>query len=492
MTELAQIARLMARLRLRAPERRTRRRRPARSGDPDLRRTLRRAMRTGGEPIERAWRRRRVQRRRLLLVLDVSGSMSTYSRSLALFAHASLRAGPGDWEAFAFGTRLTRMTRALSVADADVAIAAAAAEVADWDGGTRIGASLKRLIDEHGRTRAVRGATCVILSDGLDVGDPELLGEQMARLSRLAHRVVWLNPLKGHDAYEPLARGMASRPAPRRRLPPRPQPPEPGGGRRRDRPAVSSHRLPPALVSMIGFLPWIVYWILVGNVSFTTSILVTLGVAVAVNAATYARTRSFKLFEAGAIAIFVALLIVSLVGEESFLERWIQPLSNLGILVLALATVAVGRPFTLEYARESVPPEVQATAGFDYVNRLLTWVWIGAFAVMTLVSFIPPIVQGEATIRDGASTLSIVCYWVIPFSVLALAGIVTAKFPDWLVGSIDRQLAPAERAPRTPAPPAAPVGEAHHGARGSRCPRSTRRSTRRSTSAWRARRPVRT
>jgi uncharacterized protein with von Willebrand factor type A (vWA) domain len=208
--ELAQIARMMARLRVRAPRRRTRRRRPARAGDPDLRRTLRRAMRTGGEPIERAWRRRRVQRRRLLLVLDVSGSMSTYSRSLALFAHASLRAGPGDWEAFAFGTRLTRMTRALSVADADAAIAAAAAEVSDWDGGTRIGASLKRLLDEHGRTRAVRGATCVILSDGLDVGDPALLGEQMARLARLAHRVVWLNPLKGHDAYEPLARGMAA------------------------------------------------------------------------------------------------------------------------------------------------------------------------------------------------------------------------------------------------------------------------------------------
>lgn len=208
--ELAQIARLMARLRLRAPVRRTRRRRPARAGDPDLRRTLRRAMRTGGEPIERAWRRRRVRRRRLLLILDVSGSMSTYSRALALFAHASLRAGPGDWEAFAFGTRLTRMTRALSVADADAAISAAAAEVSDWDGGTRIGASIKRLIDEHGRTRVVRGATCVILSDGLDVGDPELLGEQMARLSRHAHHVVWLNPLKGHDAYEPLARGMAA------------------------------------------------------------------------------------------------------------------------------------------------------------------------------------------------------------------------------------------------------------------------------------------
>jgi len=207
--ELALLARLMARLRVRAPTRRTRRLAASRDGVPDLRRTLRRAMRTGGEPIDRAWRRRRVVRRRLLLVLDVSGSMSTYSRALAMFAHAVLRAGP-DWEVFAFGTRLTRMTRALSAADPDQAIAAAAAEAADWDGGTRIGAALKRLVDEHGRTRVVRGAVCVILSDGLDVGDPALLGEQMARLARLAHHVVWLNPLKGDVAYEPLARGMAA------------------------------------------------------------------------------------------------------------------------------------------------------------------------------------------------------------------------------------------------------------------------------------------
>ena len=207
--ELALLARLMSRLRLRAPRRRTRRRRPSPSGDPDLRRTLRRAMRTGGEPIERAWRRRRVQRRRLLLVLDVSGSMSAYSRALAMFAHAALRTGP-DWEAFAFSTRLTRMTRALSGSDPHAAFRAAATEVTDWDGGTRIGASLKRLMDEHGRTRAVRGAVCVILSDGLDVGDPALLGEQMERLARLAHHVVWLNPLKSSDAYEPLARGMVA------------------------------------------------------------------------------------------------------------------------------------------------------------------------------------------------------------------------------------------------------------------------------------------
>ena len=207
--EIALLGRLMSRLRLRAPERRTRRRRAARSGDPDLQRTLRRAMRTGGEPIDRAWRRRRRQRRRLLLVLDVSGSMSTYSRALAMFAHAALRSGP-DWEAFAFGTRLTRMTRALAASDPDAAFTAASAEVSDWDGGTRIGASLKRLIDEHGKTRVVRGAVCVILSDGLDVGDPELLGEQMERLARLAHHVIWLNPLKGSATYEPLARGMAA------------------------------------------------------------------------------------------------------------------------------------------------------------------------------------------------------------------------------------------------------------------------------------------
>ena len=207
--ELAVLARLMARLRLRAPARRTRRRTSARAGEPDLRRTLRRAMRTGGEPIDRAWRRRRVQPRRLLLVLDVSGSMSTYSRALAMFAHAALRTGP-DWEAFAFGTRLTRVTRPLAGPDPDMAFAAAAEEATDWDGGTRIGESLKRLLDEYGRTRVVRGAICVILSDGLEVGDPELLGAQMERLARLAHRVVWLNPLKGSDSYEPLARGMAA------------------------------------------------------------------------------------------------------------------------------------------------------------------------------------------------------------------------------------------------------------------------------------------
>jgi uncharacterized protein with von Willebrand factor type A (vWA) domain len=137
----------------------------------------------------------------------VSGSMADYSRALLVFAHAALRADR-RWEAFCFGTRLTRVTRALDVSRPDEALDRAAAEVVDWNGGTRIGESLKGLLDVYGHRGLVRGAVVVLCSDGLEVGDPELLAEQMARLSRLAHRVIWLNPLKGDEAYEPLARGM--------------------------------------------------------------------------------------------------------------------------------------------------------------------------------------------------------------------------------------------------------------------------------------------
>jgi uncharacterized protein with von Willebrand factor type A (vWA) domain len=201
--ELEEVAALMRRLPLRVPMRRTRRREPAHAGSPDLRRTLRRSFRTGGEPLERAWRRRRRRRRRLVLVLDVSGSMADYSRALILFAHAALRADT-RWEAFCFGTRLTRVTRSLAGSDPKEALRRAAAEVVDWSGGTRIGDALRELT----RTNVVRGAFVVVCSDGLDVGDPEVLRNEMARLSRLAYRVVWLNPLKEDPAYEPLARGM--------------------------------------------------------------------------------------------------------------------------------------------------------------------------------------------------------------------------------------------------------------------------------------------
>ena len=205
--ELARLARLMARIRLRTPTRRTRRRRPAHAGGPDLRRTLRRALRTGGDPVDRAWRRRRLKRRRVLLLVDVSGSMSAYSRALLIFAHAALRADPG-FEAFCFGTRLTRLTPAFASSDPDQALRRAAEAAPDFDGGTRIGAALHEFLERCGHPGLARGAVVVILSDGLDVGDPEYLGRQMARLRRLAHRVVWLNPLKENPEYAPLARGM--------------------------------------------------------------------------------------------------------------------------------------------------------------------------------------------------------------------------------------------------------------------------------------------
>ena len=207
--ELAELAVLMERIRLGVPRRRSRRRAPARGGDADLRRTLRRSLRTGGEPVERLFRERRTRPRRLVLVLDVSGSMADYSRALVLFAHATL-SGDRRWEAFCFGTRLTRVTRALATRDPDEAMRRTAAEVADWEGGTRIGESLQRFLDDYGHRGLARGAVVVICSDRLDVGDPELLREQAARLHRLAHAVVWLNPLKADPRYEPLARGMAA------------------------------------------------------------------------------------------------------------------------------------------------------------------------------------------------------------------------------------------------------------------------------------------
>ena len=133
--------------------------------------------------------------------------MASFSRALLVFAHAALRADP-RWEAFCFGTRLTRLTRSLKSIDPDEALERATDEVFDWDGGTRIGESLKTFLDDYGHKGLARGAVVVICSDGLEIGAPELLEEQMSRLSRLAYRVIWLNPLKEDPAYEPLARGM--------------------------------------------------------------------------------------------------------------------------------------------------------------------------------------------------------------------------------------------------------------------------------------------
>jgi uncharacterized protein len=210
--ELAAIGEAIRRLPLALPHRTTRRRVRGRGGEIDLPRTLDRALATDGELFERSWHRRRSHPRPLVLLLDVSGSMAGHARAMLRFAVAARgAAGPGPRgrvEVFAFGTRLTRLTDALSLRDPDAAIAAAAAEVVDWDGGTRIGDSLDRLVRTWGPRGTLRGAVVVVCSDGLERGDPDLLGVATARLRRHVHRVVWVNPLAGDPRYEPTQRGM--------------------------------------------------------------------------------------------------------------------------------------------------------------------------------------------------------------------------------------------------------------------------------------------
>jgi hypothetical protein len=207
--ELAALRRIMARIRLTPPRRRTRRTTAAAAGRaPDLRRMVRQSLHMHGEPPELAWRRRKVRLRPLILILDVSGSMADYSRHLLQFAYSAKRAA-ARVEVFCFGTRLTRITRALDHRKPDDALERAAGVVFDWEGGTRIGASLDAFVRDWGRRGLCRGGIVVICSDGLDRGDPEMLATAMERLRRLSYRVVWMNPHKGNDPhFRPSTLGM--------------------------------------------------------------------------------------------------------------------------------------------------------------------------------------------------------------------------------------------------------------------------------------------
>ena len=209
--EFDEARRLMADLRLTGATRRSRRMRPstATRGRPDLRRTVRRSLRAGGEPIDRVHRAAGEQHRRLVLLLDVSGSMEPYARAFVQFLHAAV-VSRRRVDAFALGTRVTRITRELASRDPDAAIAAAARRVVDWSGGTRLGPCLREFNDTWGVRGTARGAVVVVLSDGWDRGDADTLAEQMRRLALVAHRIVWVNPLKASPGYAPLARGMAA------------------------------------------------------------------------------------------------------------------------------------------------------------------------------------------------------------------------------------------------------------------------------------------
>ncbi|HEY1516416.1 MAG TPA: VWA domain-containing protein [Solirubrobacteraceae bacterium] len=206
--EMALARLLIAQLARRGPTRLSRRTRPSRRRGhaPDLRRVVRASLRTAGEPVDRYWRAPSRRPRPVVLVCDVSGSMTPYARMLLQYLHASV-AARRRVEAFAFGTRLTRVTHELGGRDHDRALERAAEAVTDFSGGTRIGDALATLNRDHGR-RVGRGAVVVILSDGWDRGDPERLQVEMARLRRSAHRLVWLNPLAAHPEFAPLTRGM--------------------------------------------------------------------------------------------------------------------------------------------------------------------------------------------------------------------------------------------------------------------------------------------
>lgn len=209
--EFAEARRLMADMRLAGALRRSHRYRSSgrSAGRPDVRRTVRHALAHGGEPVRRAFLEPATRPRRVVLLCDVSGSMEPYARALVRFLHAAV-VGRTRVEAFALATRLTRLTRPLSSRDPDAALAATADAVADWAGGTRLGDGLRAFNDEWGVRGMARGAIVVVLSDGWDRGDPNALAEQMARLQRIAHRVVWVNPLKAAPGYAPLAQGMAA------------------------------------------------------------------------------------------------------------------------------------------------------------------------------------------------------------------------------------------------------------------------------------------
>ena len=207
--ELAQLYRLMSRLELATPVRRTRRYDRGHGRRIDMRRTLRGSLRTAGDPIKLARRHRRTSRRRLVMLCDISGSMEPYARAYLQFLASAAGSGPNA-EAFVFATRLTRLTRALGSRHPERAIERAAAAAPDWSSGTRIGDALKTFNDRHGRRGMARGAVVVILSDGWERGDPALVSREMERLSRLAHRIVWVNPRVGASAFSVKAGGMVA------------------------------------------------------------------------------------------------------------------------------------------------------------------------------------------------------------------------------------------------------------------------------------------
>ena len=184
-----------------------------------------------------------------------------------------------------------------------------------------------------------------------------------------------------------------------------------------------------------GFVPWIVYWILVGNVPFSAAVLVALAVAVLALVVSRVRGSTANSLEIGAIATFAVLAILTFTLSQTFMERWIQTLSSAGILLVALVGVLDGKPFVREFAKVDQPPEVVKSDLFERITTSVTWIWVGAFAAMTVSSAIPPIVQHDATLLDTTTPLSFVCYWVVPFAAVGLAVLAGRLLTDRMVAA---------------------------------------------------------
>ncbi|WP_281689877.1 vWA domain-containing protein [Pseudonocardia thermophila] len=206
--ELAALESAMRALRLATPLRRTRRTRPAARGRVDVRASLRAARSTGGDALRLVRREPRREPRRLVVLCDISGSMSPYARAMVQLLYCA--AGGIDAEVFTFATRLTRITPALARTSPAEALARAGEAAPDWSGGTRIGESLRAFNDTVGVRGLARGAVVLIVSDGWDTGDPAVLGAQLARLRRVAHRIVWANPRAHRPGFAPRTGGMAA------------------------------------------------------------------------------------------------------------------------------------------------------------------------------------------------------------------------------------------------------------------------------------------
>ncbi|MCZ8381509.1 hypothetical protein O6P37_21795 [Mycobacterium sp. CPCC 205372] len=189
--------------------------------------------------------------------------------------------------------------------------------------------------------------------------------------------------------------------------------------------------------TLFGFAPWIVYWVLVGNVPASTAVLAALAIAVAAFGIGRALHWPGRTLELGAVIVFAVLTVLSFTTSEAFMAEWLQPLGNLGIFAVALIGLLAGRPFVREFAEVGRPANVLKSELFERITTLLTWIWIAAFAGMTISSVIPPLVYGQATIFDADTPLSFICYWVIPFLLLGAAALASKVLPDRMTAGID-------------------------------------------------------